>query len=315
MKSKAKYISAAACACMMLAASCHKEDIEIYSGEDAIFFDQHWGVSHFGSDIINLSQYGTNMRQTYSQVPFGEIITNDSTLRLNIQIAGHVRDYDRPFSVEVVNDSTTAVEGEDFEIPEKNLSIKAGMVRTTLKVICHRTDRMDEETLKLQVRIIPGEHFTAPFGPDGVGTMPIISNGEVKKDYENNQDALIHNIFMNSELVEPVNWYRGKVTLGDWSKEKYRILLDLTSEQLGWTILHWSATNDMADGAYKPLVAMMWPGGTGYITGANLLAKYIREQFDMGREHWLIDPDGTMMWVKNPLITWAEDTKPEEIEK
>lgn len=315
MKSIIKFIPVSLLAAGMVSLySCAKEDIEVYSGQDGIYFDQHWGVSHFGNDIINRDPYGTNLRQTYSRVPFGEITERDSTLKINIQVSGHVRDYDRPFGIQVVADSTSAIEGEEFEIPEKDLVIKAGQIRTTLRVVCHRTERMLDETVKLQVRILPGEHFAETFGPTGVGVMPIVSNGELKEDYPNNLDAMVHNIYINSELVEPVNWYRGKTTLGVWSKEKYSILLRLTEEQLGWTVLHWSATNDMANGAYKGIVSMMWPAGTGYITGANLLAKYIREQFDKGREYWLVDPDGTMMWVKNPLITWAEDTKPEDIE-
>lgn len=87
--------------------------------------------------------------------------------------------------------------------------------------------------------------------------------------------------------------------MGIWSETKMRILLDTTNERLGWTIDTW---NDNAN---------MWPPATRYTMAQTLLAEYLLEQYNKGREYWVLDPDGTMMWCPSSLLPWGEDSRPE----
>lgn len=287
----------------MLWSSCAKEDIDIYSGEDALFFSQQWGLPHFVNNI-GLNGGMVNHHQAYSKIAFGGMIEEDSLLLLNIQTSGFIRDYDRPFSVEVVADSTTAFEGPEFELvdPVADAVIPAGKTSTRIRIQFHKTERMNDENLMLQVRIIPGEHFVLPFDENGYGKMPIYhSTATMLNEFNHlNLDPSIHNIFINNFLTPPPGWQDGQ--LGIWSSEKFRLLLDMTADRLGWNVATW---NDQAN---------MWPPATRYTMAQTLLAEYLLEQYYKGREYWVLDPDGTMMWCKSTLLPWGEDSRPENME-
>lgn len=131
----------------------------------------------------------------------------DSLLRLNIQASGFVKDYDRHFRVEVVKDSTTAIEGVEFELvdPIADAVIPAGKSNTKIRIQFHKTERMDDENIMLQLRIVPGEHFVLPFDGDGFGKLPIYhSSAEMLNEYNHlNLDPSVHNIFINNFLTCP----------------------------------------------------------------------------------------------------------------
>lgn len=288
---------------LLLWTGCTKEEIDTYSGQDAIYFAQQWGIPHFNNNI-NPDGSNKNWHQAYSKIGFGEMIVNDSLLVLNIQTLGYVKDYDRVFKVEVVADSTTALEGSEYEILDNDLMIPAGQASTTMRILFHKTPRMNDENLQLQLRLIPGEHFVLPFGNDGFGRMPIVhSNGALMEEFDLNKNPAIHNIYVNNFLVRPARWAVFEHVMGVWSEKKYRLLLDYTGEMLGWTVATWN-DNDK-----------MWPPGTGYQVGLNYLGKYLKEQYDKGREYWVLDPDGTMMWCQHAALTglWSEDTRPEQM--
>lgn len=291
-------------ACLLALSSiwtgCSKEDIDLYSGEDAIYFAQQWGTAHFANDI-ELNGGSRNSHQAYSKIGFGGMIEEDSLLLLNVQTSGHLRDYDRPFGIEVVTDSTTAIEGPEYELvdPVTDAVIPAGKSRTVVRIKFHKTDRMNTENLQLQVRLTPGEFFVLPFDNDGFGRMPIIpSNNTLLNEFNNlNLDPSIHNIFINNFLTIPPGWQDR--FMGVWSEEKMRLLLDFTNERLGWTIATWNDNTNM------------WPPATRYLMAQTLLAEYLLEQYNKGRDYWVLDPDGTMMWCPSSLLPWAEDAKPE----
>lgn len=283
----------------LLWTSCSKEEIEYYSGEESIYFAQQWGVPHFTDDYLALGTSFTNCLQPSSKIPFGEMIVTDSLLNLNIQTSGACKDYDRPFKIEIVTDSTTAIEGLEYELLDTEAVIPAGEVRTKVRMMLHRTPRMDDETVQIQVRLIPGEHFTIPFDKDGFGNMPIIHEGSsYYTEYGGNFDPAIHNIFINNFLVRPQRW--NDYNMGIWSQEKYRLLLDYTGEMLGWNVADWSSE-------------AMWD--SRYNVGLNYLAKYLLEQYKKGPEYWVTDPDGTMMWCRHSLLSglWSEETRPEQM--
>lgn len=269
---------------------CEKHDLSFYSGEDAIYFDQQWGGGGV-TDSVNV------VRQNYSVIPFGKMLNTDSLLSVKIETMGHLYDYDRPFTVEVVADSTTALKDVEYEILNPQLSILAGQNSTRLHILIHKTERMDTDTLQLQVRLIPGEYFVLPFDSEGLGTMPLRGNGgSLQTSYGTNSDPSIHNIFINNSYEQPVKWQERN--LGVWSSRKMEILLELV-EPLGWNVTTFDQLR-------------MWDGG-GWMTCVNLMTKYLLEQYNKGREYWEIDPDGTMMWVNNNQIPWAETSRPEEM--
>ena len=287
----------------MLWNACSKEDIDTYSGDNALYFAQQWGVSYWVNNI-DLNSGSRNHHQAYSKIGFGGMIEEDSLLRLNIQASGFVKDYDRHFSVEVVQDSTTAIEGVEFELvdPIADAVIPAGKTNTKIRIQFHKTERMNDENIMLQLRIVPGEHFVLPFDGDGYGKLPIYhSAAEMLNEYNHlNLDPSVHNIFINNFLSCPPDWKDR--FMGIWSETKFRLLLDVTEERLGWNVATWNDPESM------------WPPATRYKMPQALLADYLKEQYQKGREYWVLDPDGTMMWVPDQNLPWGEDARPESME-
>ena len=267
--------------------SCSEHEIPMYDGKDAIFFDQQYGVAWF--DTVRQSH------QLYSLVSFGLMIDPDSTVMVKIETTGYLKNYDRPFGIDIVNDSTTAIENTEFELPVKNPVILAGQNSTYIPVIYHRSDRMSHETVQLQIRLVPGEHFSLPFGPDGIGVMPKrATGGDVFTEYSTNADPAIHNIFANALLKRPKGWNASQ--FGEYSQKKFALMLEITEAELGWTVLDFeNDTNNKMSISRAPIVATH-------------MATYLMEQYFKGREYWVLDEDGSMMWVKG--VTWTEGTDP-----
>lgn len=264
---------------------CSDHDIPLYEGADAIYFDQQYGVAWF--DTVRQSH------QIYSLVSFGLMIENDSLLQVKVETTGYVRDYDRPFSIEVVADSTEALEGSEFELLEKNPVIKAGRNSVYIPVLCHRSQRMAEQTLQLQLRLIPGEHFSLPFGKDGFGVMPKRENGgDIFTQYSTNFDPSIHNIFISGQLQKPSQW--NNLQFGyRYSDKKFSLMLKIAEEKFGWNVTDF---NDPKMGSRCKLVAKH-------------VSAYLMEQYNKGREYWVLDEDGSMMYVLG--VIWREGQDPD----
>lgn len=272
--------------------SCEQHEIAFYDGQDAIFFDQQYGVAWF--DTLRQSH------QIYSLIPFGMMANSDSLLRIKVETTGYLRDYDRPFKIEIVADSTTAREGEEFDAFSLEGVIRAGQNSTYIPIHFHKTERLLDETLQLQIRLIPGEHFTLPFGENGIGVMPKRNtSGQVYTELSTNFDCSIHNIFMHTKLKQPKGW--NTVQFGKYySSKKYSLILDIAQENFGWDVTYFDPDTDNKMLLKRSTVL------------APLVAKYLMEQFNKGREYWVIDEDGSMMWVLG--VTWAEGADPSKFE-
>lgn len=281
------YIIAAAAALPALF-SCSQHDIPLYSGQDAIFFDQQYGVAWF--DTLRLSH------QIYSYVPFGVMASKDSTVMVKVETTGFIRDYDRPFSIEIVADSTNAIPGEEYELPQTDFVIRAGQNSCYIPVTYHSTERMLDETVQLQIRLVPNEHFSLPFGKEGIGQMPLRNEGgEVFTEFSTNYDPSIHNIFANRKLRKPKGW--NNVQFGYYySDVKYALILEISERELGWGVQYFDLDPDQ-----KTLVSRA-------PVIAKHVSKYLMEQYRKGREHWVLDNDGSMMYVMG--VSWTEGTDP-----
>ena len=148
---------------------------------------------------------------------------------------------------------------------------------------------MGKETLKLQLRLLPNEYFTLPFSE--IGKVPGRWN-DLKTEYGQNIDPNIHTIFINDFLVQPKGW--NDYQLGIFTQTKYALMLELT----GWEKSYFDDVNKMQSGRMNIL--------------QRIVIKYLLEQYEKGREYWVVDEDGTMMWVRG-LGKWAEGTTPDEM--
>ncbi len=260
---------------------CEKETMD-YEGTDAIYFDVQYGAD-WGNENFWIHQY-------YSVVSFGELSTNEYDGNLKINIAGDIKDYDRPFKVEIVADSTTAIVGEEIEFSEDQV-IKAGEKLTRLDYKIKKSDRMSIDTLQVQFRLVPNEHFSLPFSE--VGRIPGRWAGDPELEYNQNVDPTVHTLYMHNFVTQPEAWH---FQFGDFSIKKYDLILEVT----GLAKSDFNADNR----------SIMTSGGRWKFITAKV-SEYLIEQYKKGREHWVIDEDGTMMYVAG--VSWAKYTRPENM--
>lgn len=275
-------ISAASLLVLCIASACEKELMD-FEGKDAIYFDVQYGAE-WGDE----TKWG---HQLYTVVSFGKIDSNYVNLNLKVGIAGDLKDYDRPFRVEVVADSTNAIADTEYEGLTEEHVIKAGMTKTYIPMIVRKSDRMANDTVHIQLRLVPGSDFELPFSV--IGKIPGRWNTDTI--FSKNVDPSIHNIYLFNKLVEPAGWMPGigNKMMGIFSAKKYELMIEVTGFK----------KEDFEN------VSLMQSGRARLI--GRMLGKYLLEQYKKGREYWVLDEDGSMMQAGD--VPWAAGTRPEDM--
>lgn len=263
---------------LVLFAGCEKKSIMSYEGVDGIYFDVQ-----YGKDWGDESQWA---HQNYTHISFGTLDTGRVEVRMKVGVVGEIVDYPRPFRVEIVADSTNAILDEEYYGFLEEQEIPAGANKTYVTFIAQKSERMIKDTVKIQFRLIPGEHFTLPFSE--IGKVPGRWDPEVQ--YPASVDPGIHSVYINNVLQQPKGWV---IKFGTFTSKKYEFLMGIS----GFT------KSDFED---QPRML----GGRSEIIRKKAY-NHLLEQYKLGRKYWVLDEDGSLMWVSG--VSWAEGTRPEEI--
>lgn len=289
MKNKILPILALVVAVMSFA-SCEKELMD-YEGKDCLYFDVRRGATWIEPDLW--------AHYNYSEVTFGNILSNDTTVAVKISATGQTKDFDRSFQVIVTKDSTDLEEGKEYEPLQQAYTIKAGETHTFVNVTFHRTARMSNDTLKFQLQIVPNEHFQTMFNNYKDYPGPY-EETQPKEEFNNNHDARFHNMFIDDVLVQPEGWFgsdAGGGLFGKFSDVKYKYMMEIS----GTTIFDY--TKEKMTSARATAIGQQV---------ADELVRRARAKDPV------IDKDGTMMWVmavqggKYGNDAWSAFTKPED---
>ncbi len=259
--------------------SCEKEIMD-FEGQDALFFDVQYGAD-WGDTTVWAHQF-------YTLVAFGSVDDTVLDIRIKVAVAGNIKNYDRPFKVDIVSDSTTALCPTEYKLLAEDQVIRAGANCSYVTVQLSKSPRMAKETLKLQLRLIPNEYFSLPFSE--VGDIPGRWK-DTQTEYSRNADPNVHTIFVNDILARPKGW--NDFQLGIFTPTKFALMLELT----GWEKSYFDDVNKMQVGRMSLI--------------QRILREYLQQQYGKGREFWVVDEDGSMMWVRG--CKWAEGTTPDEM--
>lgn len=87
--------------------------------------------------MVRLTETSLWARQNYTYVSFGTLEAEEADVTMKVGISGSIKDYDRPFRVEIVQDSTNAIPEEEYTGFTEEQVIKAGEnhAYVTLKVL------------------------------------------------------------------------------------------------------------------------------------------------------------------------------------
>ena len=120
-------------AVLLVCSACEKSMMS-YEGPESIYFSMQKDAKpsenvYKRNSWINLTLY------MQDEVEYG----------LNVKITGDPKDYDRPYQITVIADSTTAVAGEDYIIPEGGV-IKAGQISDSLYVKLKKNEKLERKS-------------------------------------------------------------------------------------------------------------------------------------------------------------------------
>ena len=135
---------------------------------------------------------------------------------------------------------------------------------------------MVDDTLTLQLQLLPNEHFTCPF--TNYEDNPKYDSPETKYGY--NYDATFHKVVVNDVMVQPEGWWgsdAGLGTFGKFSRKKWLLMMEVSN----------TTVEDYADKTIMPM------GRAGAI--GESLALYLLQEAKKGREYAVLEEDGTMM--------------------
>lgn len=141
--------------CMLFVmASCSEKDIDSFDTNTSyIYFDVPY--------ILNTDGTESSFRQdsiSYSFALDPEEV-RDTTIKVVVKIIGMAVDYDRPYSLEVISDQTTATSAEWNPDIIKNRSIKAGELTDTIRIDIKRTEPLQDKWMQVSLRLLPNDNF------------------------------------------------------------------------------------------------------------------------------------------------------------
>lgn len=283
----------------LLLAGCEKREVMEYEGVDGIYFDVQYGADH-GNETVWA-------RQNYTYVSFGSMEAEEMEVSLKIGTVGSIKDYDRPFRVMIVQDSTNAIPDEEYTGFSEEQVIKAGENKTYVTLKVFKTLRQAKDTLQILFRIEPGEHFTLPFSE--VGAIPGRWS-DTKTEFNVGENPVEHRVIFNNILRRPAGWGKDEYSqfFGTFSPKKYQYLMDIT----GYTKTHFEQLSAITQGGRGAKIqsAAKTDLNARFYKGRDRL----RNGDADGWQEWMLEDCGTMMWVPG-IALWSEETLPEELVK
>lgn len=255
--------------------SCNK-DVELYSGcKSGIFIQEIYSTDIYGNPL----SYRDSI--SYSFANARENVTS-GIVRVFIRSIGEVVNYDRPYVLKAA-EGTTAIEGEDYDLSENDLMIKANQSIDTLYVKLLRTPKLRNQTVRLKLELVPNEHFDTPFTE--------YKNSSSWSADGNMHSAISYIINFNEKYSKPYYWdWYGDEYFGQFSVNKYLAI----NEYMGWTGTDWSNAGMTGQ--------KIQYGRLEYF--ANYIRKYLQQKADEGEP--LLDDDGSYMQLgANYLVDYS----------
>lgn len=208
--------------------------------------------------VISFASYAANFKEYPVAVP--------------VCIMGDVTDYDRPFTLVVDKEKSTAIEGEDYEFSDTACYIPAGKTKQTVRLVLKRSDRITTETARLVFSLKDNANFVVE-----------LESYKNVTDWKTQGEELCgssYKIIFSDKYAITTWWtYNGEMFYGKWSVKKEKLL----NELMGWTHSDWER----------------WKVAYGQMPyAAKKFRKYLQEQADNGTP--VKEDDGSFMQLMPP---------------
>lgn len=258
---------------LLLFAACTK-DLMTYSGKEGVYFGVQWGPSHGDSTVWAYQQY--------TPIEFIKIPSASTTISLRVMVTGESKDYDRTFGIRVNLDSSSAVEGLDFDKLKDHYSIPAGRLFTDIPITLKRTAELQKTTKILGINLIASNDLS----------LSVPTWYPIKPHWSSSRnpifDATYHRIELSDYPVKPQTWMGQENNgvesgfLGVFTAKKFNLICDLMNLEY----------EDFETTETMPTVRV------GVIN--QVMRTYLERAHDAGRP--ILEEDGRLMWVLN--VPW-----------
>ena len=178
--------------------SCKKDSIMTYNSENNIYFEP--------------SVRSTPLDTTAISFAFAGGAAKDSTIKIIVLVSGVPTNADRPYSIFVDKDSSTAKAGIHFEEPNAMQRIKAGNVRDTINLKLLRTEDMLDSNFKIILKLKANENFNTAMSFKKISDTRTLS-------------YIKYTVNVNDILVKPKRWL--DTYLGTFTRKKLFMICDL----------------------------------------------------------------------------------------
>lgn len=259
---------------------CEKEMMD-YEGTASIYFDVQRGAAHLDSVAWP--------RHYYTPINFIRIQEEALEVKLKMSFCGDVKDYDRTFKVEVVKDSTDAVEGTHFDL-KREWTMPAGADAAFITITLYKNDDYLSHSRRIMLRVVPNEYFDANMTFERLaGRYDLYPEDKL---YE--EDPRVHNIILDYQVEKPKSWsgldyppgvdnpnpYEAGL-YGAYTIKKYLLMLEVTG---------------LSDEDFQDM-----PSSKRTVI-CEIMSRYLEDQFDHGDP--VLEDDGRLMWFMK-VTKWS----------
>lgn len=206
---------------LFLFCSACERDLMSYEGTESVYFAVQSGNSWGGENDWPYSPY--------TDVEFVKITTDTTTVLVKVAITGPLKDYPRPFHIEINTDSTKAQAGIHYEPLPAECVIAAHTHYTYVPVKLHRLPDMRKNAVTIGLKLIANDYFTLVF-PEWGQPLGHTNSSVIYEGF----DVSLHTIRITDFLVQPSEWAgsvnaEGKESgmMGAFTERKFNLICDL----------------------------------------------------------------------------------------
>ncbi|MEO6681406.1 MAG: DUF4843 domain-containing protein, partial [Ginsengibacter sp.] len=201
-----------------------KADMINYTGKAGIYFAIKGPSESGGSDSNSLAYIPK------TEISFITTISKDSLVNLRVNLFGNLENRDRVFKVGIVDSATDAIGTTDYDLLEKEYTLKANTSFTNVPIKVYKTPSLKDTLRQIMLELIPTPDFDL--------SMKVWYPIPGQRQYSNssgsaviNISAIRHTIIISDVITnQPEGWNASY--FGAFSKKKYLLLTE-------WYSLTW----------------------------------------------------------------------------
>lgn len=258
--------------------SCQEAKVMNYEGEEGVYFAVQYGAEW--GDTTLWSYF------PFTKIEFIKSENSDSIHKLRVASTGSLKNYDRKIKMVIESDSTTAVEGVNYEKMVEEYIIKAGTYFVDIPIKLMKDENINAAAKRLSFKLLPTNDFTL--------SIPVW-NSNVHGLWPNDEyhlfDNTRHYIELTNFLVRPAVWFGTADNVavgtteggyfGQFTVKKFNLMVEVMTAQ-GKPITY-------ADFSTSVTMPSAFAGVIN-----DTMSTYLKAQFDAG--HPVLEEDGRLMY-------------------